>query len=242
MIPWLDENNPDQAFPDPSKAVMELNGLIALGGCLSASRLLRAYRHGIFPWYSDDDPICWWSPDPRTILLPAQFKLSRSLRKTLRRQVFQVKADCAFQTVIDQCAATTAERPETWITAEMMAAYCTLHEQGYAHSIEVYQSDKMVGGLYGVALGRIFYGESMFSRVSDASKVALAMLCAQLFRWQYALIDCQMPTAHLHRLGAQDIARDCFLTIVERYSQQQPRGNSIGTWQLDTDLSTVYDC
>ena len=234
MIPWLDETDPYQGFPDPRRAPPELNGLVALGGCLSIARLLRGYRRGIFPWYSAGDPICWWCPDPRTVLFPDRFKVSRSLRKSLRKQHFEISADSCFDAVIQQCAASTPERPETWITSEMAAAYRDLHTEGFAHSIEVHQNDQLVGGLYGVALGRVFFGESMFSRVSDASKIALVMLCAQLTRWNFALIDCQMPTQHLHRLGACDIPRDRFLQLLDAHCNGPQR---IGRWNLDPDLT-----
>jgi len=237
MIAWLDENNPGQPFPDSSQALQQPNGLLALGGCLSIERLLRAYRNGIFPWYSMDDPICWWSPEPRTVIVPEQFRPARSLRKLLRKGVFQVTADTAFQAVIEGCAAPMADRPETWIMPEMVAAYCALHKAGYAHSLEVRQNGVLVGGLYGVALGRIFYGESMFSRVSDASKVALAMLCAQLTRWQFLMIDCQMPTAHLHRLGACDISRRRFMQLLDE-GCDGPQCN--GPWRLQADLMMDY--
>ena len=234
MIPWLDETNPYQAFPDPKRAPSDLNGLVALGGCLSLPRLLRGYRNGIFPWYSIGDPICWWCPDPRTVLYPDQFKASRSLRKSFRKQKFTISADTCFDKIIEQCAAHTPERPETWITSEMEAAYRELHAEGFAHSIEIQLNGDLVGGLYGVALGRVFFGESMFSRISDGSKIALAMLCIQLKRWGFALIDCQMPTEHLHRLGARDIPRDLFLHLLDVNCNGSQR---IGRWHLDSDLA-----
>jgi len=237
MIQWLDDSNPYQPFPNPARALTEPNGLLAIGGCLSMPRLLQAYRHGIFPWYSDDDPICWWCPDPRTVLFPQQFRPSRSLRKTLRKGLFQLSADTAFDAVIAACAEPVPEREHTWITPHMTAAYRELHAAGYAHSIEVQQEGELVGGLYGVALGRVFYGESMFSRVSDASKVALAVLCAQLARWQFVVIDCQMPTAHLHSLGAQDIPRQQFLRLLDSGCRSTEYHSP---WQLDSEVAIAY--
>lgn len=237
MIPWLDESDPYQPFPDPARALPEPNGLLAVGGCLSVARLLRAYRQGIFPWYSAGDPICWWSPDPRTVIFPQQFWPARSLRKTLRKGLFQISADTAFEAVITACAEPVPGREETWIMPEMARAYRDLHAAGYAHSIEVRQDGKLVGGLYGVALGRVFYGESMFSRVSDASKVALSMLCAQLARWQFVVIDCQLPTAHLHRMGACDIPRQRFIELLDCGCEGIQYH---GTWHLDADLALDY--
>ena len=231
-LPWLDPDNDEQPFPHPERALREPDGLLAAGGSLSPRRLLRAYRRGIFPWYSPGQPILWWSPDPRLILLPEALRISRSLRKTLRRAVFKVSADCAFEAVISACAAPRAV-PGTWITADMHRAYMRLHRLGHAQSIETWQDGELVGGLYGVAVGRVFYGESMFSRVDDASKVALALLAAQLRRWSFAVIDCQVRTEHLLRLGAVEIPRATFLSLLERYC---PLPGQEGAWQLDPDL------
>ncbi len=196
-------------FPHPSLADPE--GLLAVGGDLSPERLLLAYANGIFPWYSDSDPILWWSPDPRLVLFPAELKISRSLMRTLKKQVFKVTVDGAFGKVIRACART---REETWLTAEMIEAYETLHELGFAHSVETFCEDRLVGGLYGVALGRAFFGESMFSVMSDASKVALVCLVQHLSERGFELIDCQMPTEHLKRLGAREIPRKEFLALL----------------------------
>lgn len=234
-LPWLDPRNDDQPFPAPNRALLEPNGLLAAGGSLSPRRLLQGYRQGIFPWYSPGQPILWWSPNPRLVLFPEGFNLSRSLRKTLRHGPFTVTADAAFDAVIDACAAPRAPGEGTWITPEMRRAYCRLHRSGYAHSIETWLHDELMGGLYGVAVGRVFYGESMFSRTSNASKVALAALAAQLRRWNFALIDCQMRTDHLLRLGAVDIPREIFLQLLERYC---PLSGREGRWGLDDDWRT----
>jgi leucyl/phenylalanyl-tRNA--protein transferase len=231
-LPWLDPRNDDQPFPAPNRALTEPNGLLAGGGSLNPRRLLQAYRQGIFPWYSSGQPILWWSPNPRLVLFPEGVNLSRSLRKTLRNGPFTVTADAAFGAVIDACAAPRAPGEGTWITPDMRRAYCRLHQLGHAHSIETWRQGKLVGGLYGVAVGRVFYGESMFSGASNASKVALAALAAQLRRWDFALIDCQVRTDHLLRLGAVDIPRETFLQLLDRYC---PLPGREGFWQLDDD-------
>ena len=232
-IPWLDPDDDDEMFPSPEYALREPDGLLAVGGSLSPKRLLAAYCQGIFPWYSADQPILWWSPDPRTVLVPSRIKVSRSLRKTLSRKTFTVTADTMFDTVIDQCGAPRQGESGTWITADVRTAYCQLHRLGYAHSIETWQDNTLVGGLYGVAIGRIFYGESMFSRVSDASKTALVTLAQQLERWQFSLIDCQMHTDHLVSMGAEEIPRSRFTAILARDTDLP---GHIGHWRLDPDL------
>ncbi len=231
-LPWLDPHNDDQPFPAPERALVEPDGLLAAGGTLNPRRLLRAYRHGIFPWYSSGQPILWWSPNPRLVLFPEGFKLSRSLRKTLRNGPFTVTADTAFEVVIDACAAPRASSEQTWITPQMRQAYCRLHRMGHAHSVETWLEGRLVGGLYGVAMGRVFYGESMFSWASNASKVALAALVAQLRHWDFALIDCQMRTDHLISLGATDLPRPVFLQLLERYCPLPGRADH---WQLEQD-------
>jgi len=204
LIPWLDSGDP---FPEVERALAEPNGLLAAGADLSLPRLLEAYRNGIFPWFSHDQPILWWSPDPRMVLFPAELKVSRSLARTLRSTRFEVRADTAFDAVIEGCRQPRRGESGTWITEEMAEAYGTLHRAGFAHSVETWLDDKLVGGLYGVALGRAFFGESMFARVSDASKVALVALARQLQHWGFGVIDCQMNTAHLASLGAREIPR-----------------------------------
>lgn len=214
MIPWLP---PEPVFPPVEQALAEPNGLLAAGGDLSPARLLAAYRRGIFPWYSAGEPILWWSPDPRMALFPAELKISRSLAKALRNKPYEVTFDTAFGQVMAACAA--ASRPGqhgTWITAEMQSAYGKLHELGYAHSVEVWLDGRLAGGLYGMALGRAFYGESMFSRQADASKIALVHLCRHLQSQGFGIIDCQMETAHLASLGARPIPRSDFIALLDQ--------------------------
>lgn len=189
------------------------DGLLAAGGDLSSERLLAAYQRGIFPWYNPGQPILWWSPNPRAVLYPHKLKVSRSLAKTLRRGHFQIRFDTCFRDVMLGCAAPRVQYPNsgTWITDDMVMAYCRLFDLGYAHSVETWQDNQLVGGLYGVAYGGVFFGESMFSRATDASKTALVALVNKLRAWNFALIDCQLPTAHLNSLGAEAIARSTFL-------------------------------
>ncbi len=213
-------------FPPPRFATQE--GLLAVGGDLSTERLLLAYATGIFPWYSEGEPILWWSPDPRLVLYPAEFRLSRSLAKVIRRGDFQVTLDHAFRQVIGQCAGVRRASGEgTWIVPEMIAAYCRLHQVGFAHSVEAWQGERLVGGLYGVAIGRCFFGESMFSLASNASKVALAALVAHLNTLKFELIDCQITTGHLQRLGAREIPRTRYLKELGRFLEAPTR---VGPW------------
>jgi leucyl/phenylalanyl-tRNA--protein transferase len=212
MIPLL---RTDIAFPPVEQALRSPNGLLAAGGDLSADRLLGAYRQGIFPWFSEGEPILWWSPDPRMVLFPKEFKISNSLRKTLRNSSYEVRSDSAFEQVMRACAAPRQGANGTWIHEEMIAAYCELHRLGYAHSVETWMDGELVGGLYGMSLGRMFYGESMFSRRSDASKIALTHLAAQLERWDFGMIDCQMNTPHLSSLGAREIPRNEFISRLQ---------------------------
>ncbi len=229
MIPWLIGNTP---FPAVETALREPNGLLAAGGGLHPARLLDAYRHGIFPWFSPGDPILWWSPDPRMVLFPAEFKLSRSLARVIRNAGFEVRCDTAFETVMRACAAPRAGQNGTWIQGDMIAAYCALHELGYAHSVETWRDDELVGGLYGVAIGRMFYGESMFSCEANASKVALAHLSRQLERWRFGMIDCQMNTPHLASLGAREIPRAEFVERLRELVNCEP----VTRWRFDADL------
>lgn len=207
-IPWLDPH--DLTFPPLASALDEPNGLLAAGGDLSAARLIQAYRRGIFPWYEDPQPILWWSPDPRCVLLPGNVHISKSLRKTLRSQRFRITCDTAFTDVVRACAAPRSYSSDTWISAEMLRAYADMHRLGVAHSIEVWQQNRLVGGLYGVALGEVFFGESMFSLASNASKIALVYLSGQLQTWGYQLIDCQVTNEHLLSLGATEMPREEF--------------------------------
>ncbi len=214
MIPWLD-GAPD--FPSLQQALAQPNGLLAAGGGLDPPWLLAAYRQGIFPWFNPGEPILWWSPDPRLVLLPDELRISRSLRKTLRRRHFDIRVDSAFSAVIEACAAPRAPGLGTWISAEMRDAYQAMHELGYAHSVETWRDDRLVGGLYGMALGRVFFGESMFSIDSDASKVALVHLVRFLRTRGYVMIDCQMKTAHLMSMGAREIARQQFREVLDQH-------------------------
>ncbi|HEY6126505.1 MAG TPA: leucyl/phenylalanyl-tRNA--protein transferase, partial [Steroidobacteraceae bacterium] len=202
-ITWLKPDGDREWFPPLDQVLDEPEGLLAAGGDLSVPRLLAAYRRGIFPWYSAGQPVLWWSPNPREVLYPEEFRCSRSLAKTLRNRGFVVTFDRDFAGVVDACAARREHSPGTWITPEMHAAYCELHAQGHAHSVEVRLDDVLVGGLYGVLLGRMFFGESMFSRERDASKVAFARLVERAVVAGLQLIDCQLPTAHLRSLGSQ---------------------------------------
>jgi leucyl/phenylalanyl-tRNA--protein transferase len=212
VIAWLGADTP---FPPLAAAQKEPNGLLAVGGDLSPRRLLDAYRHGIFPWYSEGDPILWWSPDPRMVLFPGELRVTRSLAKTLRNKSHEVRFDTAFDAVMRGCAAPRPGQGGTWIGPEMRAAYRRLHALGYAHSAETWIDGELAGGLYGVAIGAAFFGESMFSRARDASKIALVALVRRLAADGYGLIDCQMHTAHLASLGAREIPRAEFARRVK---------------------------
>jgi leucyl/phenylalanyl-tRNA---protein transferase len=213
-ITWLSPQDAPEWFPPLEQALEEPSGLLAAGGDLSPERLLAAYRRGIFPWYSPGQPVLWWSPDPRAVLFPEEFHCTRSLAKTLRNGGFTAAIDRDFTAVIDGCAAPRAASPGTWITSEMRAAYLKLHRLGYAHSVETWRGAALVGGLYGVRLGGVFFGESMFSRERDASKVALAHLVAVCQRNSLAVIDCQLPSRHLSSLGARTIPRSQFQALL----------------------------
>jgi leucyl/phenylalanyl-tRNA--protein transferase len=213
-------------FPSPEYA--EGDGLLAVGGDLSEERLLRAYSAGIFPWYSGDTPILWWSPDPRLILLPDELRVSRSLRQTMKKGVYKLTMDKAFGEVIRNCASIHRKEGEgTWITAEMIAAYIRLHDSGFAHSVESWYGEELVGGLYGVSLNGIFFGESMFAKRHDASKVAFVTLVQQLKEWGFLLVDCQITTGHLKRFGAREVSRVEFMNRL-REALQRPHRH--GRW------------
>lgn len=220
MLTVLNPFDRNQPFPDVEKALQEPNGLLAVGGCLSARRLENAYRHGIFPWFGENEPILWWSPDPRLVLWPERVRISRSLRKRLKRGEFRFAFDTRFEQVLEACSEPRPYSAGTWITPEMKRAYLELHVQGLAHSFEAWQDNALVGGLYGVALGRVFFGESMFHRVTDGSKAAFAFACACLARWNYGLIDCQVYTQHLASLGAEEIPRAEFIRLLKGYCDQ----------------------
>ena len=220
MIPWLVGEAP---FPPLETALATPNGLLCAGADLSAERILSAYHQGIFPWFSDGEPILWWSPDPRMVLFPAEFKVSRSLRRTLRASDYQVRLDSSFPAVLAACANTPRPgQPGTWITDAMQAAYRQLHQLGWAHSVEVWREDKLIGGLYGLAIGRMFYGESMFSHQTDASKIAAAHLARFLESRGFGMIDCQMRTEHLASLGAREIPRTEFIRQLEQLCRIKP--------------------
>lgn len=231
MIALLDPHDPE-LFPDSSHALREPNGLLAVGGDLTPARLQNAYRRGIFPWFNAGDPILWWSPNPRMVLFPQQVRISRSLEKKLRKQPFAVTLDRAFNSVIRGCAAPREHHDGTWLVPEMINAYEALHARGLAHSVEIWQDQQLVGGLYGVAIGRVFFGESMFSRVSNASKIALVHLCQQLTDWDFGLIDCQMRTDHLIRMGAVEIPRADFIGLLNRFC---PLPGRHYRWDEDAD-------
>ena len=219
----------DLVFPPPDYA--DPSGLIAIGGDLSSERLLEAYRVGIFPWYSDDQPILWWSPDPRLVLELDQFKIARSLRKTLKKGIFKVTFDRVFEEVIAACATVDRDGQQgTWITQEMQDAYIKLHGLGFAHSVETWFDNQLVGGLYGVSLGKAFFGESMFHLKSDASKVALATLVERLKAWGFRFIDAQMTTEHLVSLGAQELSRRIFLKQLQSAMRHPTKR---GKWRID---------
>ncbi|WP_216636839.1 leucyl/phenylalanyl-tRNA--protein transferase [Endozoicomonas ascidiicola] len=211
-------------FPDPEKALDEPDGLLAVGGNLSIDTLLQAYHKGIFPWFSEDDPILWWSPGERMVLHPDQFHISKSLLKLLRKSKYQVTMDHDFSGVIHHCSTSRQRQEGTWITDEMMAAYIDLHRAGYAHSVEVWHEQTLVGGLYGVSLGSLFFGESMFSLQSNTSKIAFAALANQLHQWGFKLIDCQMHSTHLASLGAVTMPRQEFTGYLNRYCRTTPTG------------------
>jgi len=268
LIPWLNEHTP---FPPVEEALRSPNGLLAAGGDLSVPRLLEAYRRGIFPWFNPGEPILWWSPDPRMVLIPGEFKVSRSLARVLRNTPYEVRTDTVFEQVMRSCAAPRDGHHGTWIHEDMIAAYCELHRLGYAHSVEVWMPKnsfqlqiegetrrqraidmdsamstamrargsqrsiadelelELVGGLYGVGIGHMFYGESMFSNASNASKIALAHLARQLERWKFPMIDCQMNTPHLASLGAREIPRSEFIARLQELVHCAP----IDNWKFD---------
>jgi leucyl/phenylalanyl-tRNA---protein transferase len=224
---------PSEPFPPVEHALTEPNGLLAAGGGLTLERLVDAYSRGIFPWFNAGDPVLWWCPDPRMVLFVRELVVSRSLRKRLRKHDYRVTADTAFDEVVRACAAPRAHERGTWIVPAMRRAYQRLHDAGLAHSIEVWIDGELAGGLYGVALGRVFFGESMFSRQTDASKIALAHLVAQLARWQFPLIDCQMSTSHLASLGAREIPRYEFTRAIAPLVVAPPVPSP---WTLDEDV------
>lgn len=228
-LPWL---GPDDPLPSPETAYRRPNGLLAAGGGLSAGRLLNAYRQGAFPWFNPGEPVLWWTPDPRMVLPTGAVHVSKSLARRLRRGDYTVTIDRAFGEVIRACGAPRRDGPGTWLTPEMVTAYEGLHALGAAHSLEVWQEGALAGGIYGVAIGRAFYGESMFSRRTDGSKVAISWLAAQLARWGVPFIDCQLPNDHLRSLGAVPLPRREFLQALTGLTAAAPP-----PWRLDADLT-----
>lgn len=226
-LPWLNANPHD--FPPVDQALREPDGLLAVGGDLQPERIIAAYQRGIFPWYEAGDPILWWSPNPRMVLIPDRFHCSRSLSKTIRQQVFTVTADTAFADVIRACAAPRDYTDNTWITAEMQQAYCRLYSLGYAHSVEAWLDGELVGGLYGIQLGKVFFGESMFARVDNASKVAFASAVRYLIKKGCRLIDCQVESGHLGRFGAETMSRKDFTLHLQALAGRPEPG---AAWQL----------
>lgn len=235
---WLGEHEQPDWFPPVDQALRDPPGLLAAGGDLNPSRLLAAYERGVFPWYSAQQPILWWSPDPRMVLFPSEFKVSRSLSKTLRNGPYTTRVDHAFGVTIRECAAPRRSGPETWLNADMIGAYEELFSLGFAHSVETYQGDDLVGGLYGICLGSIFFGESMFSRQSDASKVAVSRLVEECRTRSIQLIDCQVANPHLASLGAREVARKEFVALLRCHARREPHGR----WNNPPGASTSDIC
>lgn len=234
IVPWL---APGEPFPSVDRALARPNGLLAAGGDVSVARLLDAYRQGIFPWPdAEGEPLLWWSPDPRMVLVPSELRVSRSLRKRLRSGAFRVSCDEAPAQVVDACAGPRDGSDGTWITAEIRQAYLDLHARGHMHTVEVWAGDELAGGLYGVSIGRMFYGESMFTRRTDGSKVALAWLARQLGRWGFPLIDCQAQTDHLASLGAREMPRAEFQRRLAACIAEPPPP----LWRFDPGLAETF--
>ncbi len=233
MIPWL---NPQDSFPPLTAALKNPSGLLAAGADLSPERLIQAYKLGIFPWFSAAEPILWWSPDPRMVLFPSELKVSRSLQKSLRDRSYRVRIDSSFRAVMSACAQAPRDGQNgTWISNEMIDAFCVLHNRGIAHSVETWIGGELAGGLYGIALGQAFYGESMFARATDASKIAFVHLVRQLQRWKFGVIDCQMRTDHLARFGAREIPRSEFSALLAKLVNCN-NPVTISPWKFDNDL------
>jgi leucyl/phenylalanyl-tRNA--protein transferase len=230
MLPWLKTIDD---FPPVTQALSNPAGLLAAGGDLSAEWLVTAYSKGIFPWFNNDQPILWWSLDPRMVLFPQELRIPHSLKRVMRKRQYEIRVDTAFKQVMEGCSRPRAGQDGTWISPQMIAAYTELHRLGVAHSIETWINGELAGGLYGIALGRVFYGESMFTQVADASKIALVHLVRQLERWQFNVIDCQMNTAHLARFGAREIPRADFMQLLAQGIQAPAMALP---WQLEDDL------
>ena len=240
MIPWLNEHDPAYRFPPVESALKEPNGLLAAGGDLSPNRLLAAYRAGIFPWFGEQDPIMWWSPDPRLVLYPGKVYRSRRLLRSIRQGDFKFRLDDDFEQVIEACAAPRDDQPGTWITQNMQRAYLDLHALGHAHSLEVCHAGVLIGGIYGIAIGQVFFGESMFHTRANASKVALTWLCELLDHNGFGLLDCQVESGHLLRMGAQIVPRKQFIGEIEGLCTQS---TEIGDWhspRLPVELARYF--
>lgn len=233
---WISPSSSPYDFPPLETALDHPDGLLAVGGDLTPSRIMIAYRRGIFPWYSDDQPILWWSPSERLVLFPEQLKLSLSLRKTIRKQKFTLTMDQHFRQVITQCAAPRRTQKTSWITPEMLEAYCQLHQHGFAHSVETWYNGELVGGLYGIALGKVFFGESMFALMNDASKVAFAHFVKQIQCWGYKMIDCQVRTEHLKSFGAAEIPRPIYRDLLDHLCDTSGHP---GPWQFEPQSSLI---
>lgn len=234
---WLDPSKSNAPFPDVEKALLNPEGLLAAGGDLSVTRLLNAYRKGIFPWYENGQPILWWSPNPRCVLFTKKFKISTSLRKTLRRHKWTVTFDGDFKKTVAACAAPRSYARGTWITDEMTKAYTSLHRHDCAHSVELWDfQERLIGGVYGVLIGKMFFGESMFSFQTNASKVALAYMISHLHQWGFPLVDCQLPSAHLSSLGAQTIPRSHYIKIMTELCDIEQNNFK---WKLDKTLDVA---
>jgi len=226
-LPWLDDG--DITFPDPDLALTDPNGLLAVGGILSPERLLEAYSFGIFPWFEEGQPVLWWTPDPRMVLFPGELHISKSLAKAIKKAPFLLTSDRAFREVMQACAGDRPYARGTWITEEMIEAYCQLHDLGYAHSVEAWEGGTLVGGLYGIAIGKVFFGESMFSHRDNASKIAFSHLVKTLKDTGYALIDCQVPSDHLASFGAREISRADFM---KQLPKRDSNSRQPGQWPL----------
>ena len=233
-LPWLDPNDPEAPFPPAETALKDPEGLVAAGGDLKPTRLLHAYHQGLFPWYEEGQPILWWSPNPRGILYPRDFIAHKSLLRTIRNNHWKISYDKSFLDVMKACAEPRNNSRGTWITDDMVEAYMNLHESNHAHSLEVYnESGELIGGVYGISIGTIFFGESMFSRVTDASKVALLYLSAYLDSWGYAIIDTQLPSAHLTSLGGSKMTRDKYLSVLSTFTKKSSHHNA---WKTPTEV------
>ena len=238
MLPWLDGDTP---FPPLTRALTSPNGLLAAGGDLSPQRLLQAYSQGIFPWYNPGEPILWWSPDPRMVLIPQQLRVTRSLAKVLRNRSYEIRVDTSFRQVMTACAAPRDAEGGSWIGPDIIDGYCALHQLGHAHSIETWIDGELAGGLYGVALGKMFYGESMFARRNDASKIAFVHLVQKLQQWGFGMIDCQMFTHHLHSFGAQLIPRTQFAATLKLLIAEEPMFQPWHYCNAPTSAATSQD-